>query len=43
MPFGILELINNKNKLYRGFMQPDKNNVALFNTVRLNNNDIVQD
>ena len=32
MTYGILESINNKNKLNEGFIQTDKNNIDLFNT-----------
>ena len=34
MTFGILESINNKSKLYKRFIQVDKNNVDLFNTLK---------
>ena len=34
MSCGILESINTKNRLYKRFMQTDKNNVALFDTLK---------
>ena len=34
MTYGILESINNKNKLYKRFIQTDKNNIELFNTLK---------
>ena len=34
MSYGILESINTKNRLYKRFIQTDKNNVALFDTLK---------
>ena len=34
MTYGILESINNKNKLYKRFIQTDKNNIEHFNTLK---------
>ena len=34
MTYGILESINNKNKLYKRFLQTDKNNIELFNILK---------
>ena len=34
MTYGILESINNKNILYKRFIQTDKNNIELFNTLK---------
>ena len=34
MSYGILELKNTKNRLYKRFIQTDKNNVALFDTLK---------
>ena len=34
MTYVILESINNKNKLYKRFIQTDKNNIELFNTLK---------
>ena len=34
MTYGILESINNKNKLYKRFIQTDKNNIERFNTLK---------
>ena len=34
MTYGILESMNNKNKLYERFMQTDKNNIERFNTLK---------
>ena len=34
MTYGILESINNKNKLYKKFIQTDKINIELFNTLK---------
>ena len=33
MSYGILESINTKNRLYKRFIQTDKNNVVLFDTL----------
>ena len=42
MTYGILESINNKNKLYKRFIQTDKNNIELFNTLKSEYHYIVQ-
>ena len=34
MAGGILESINNKNKLFKKCIQTDKNNIELFNTLK---------
>ena len=34
MTYGIFKSINNKNKLYKKFIQTDKNNIELFNTLK---------
>ena len=34
MLYGILESINTKNRLYKRFIQTDKNNIALFDTLK---------
>ena len=34
MPYGVLESINNQNKLYKRFIQTDKNNIKLFKTLK---------
>ena len=34
MSYGILESINTKNRLYKRFIQTDKNNDALFDTLK---------
>ena len=34
MTYGILESINNKNRLYKRFIQTDKSNIELFNTLK---------
>ena len=34
MSYGILESINTKNRLYKKFIQTDKNNFALFDTLK---------
>ena len=43
MTYGILKSINNKNKLYKRFIQTDKNNTELFNTLKDKYHNIVQD
>ena len=35
MTYRILKSINNKNKLYKRFIQTDKNNIELFNTLKI--------